>query len=507
MKKIILLTSFVLSITLYGQPQPFTKVIYDFVNPVTAHSVASAHDGGYMIAGEIQGAPMILHTDSAGDVLWTKTFGTGWNDRVSDIIKTSDSCFVAVGKITQAGDFNAFVIKIDATGLIKWSVRVGSIMFDEAFGIIETNDHGFLITGMMVNSNTGFNNSIVAKIDSAGVQQWYHEFEITGADNAAHSARQTADGGYIVCGTLTSDNFLLKLNSSGVAEWAKKYIPPTYSFAYDIEVLNDGFLTAMMAGNLIVMKTDTAGNFIWAKEILGGGTYMSSLFPKIRRDANGNFIFIIGSDWTGSPGIVVVTDAALNVLNRSMLSMTPVDVTVSSDGGNYYTGNGPLLGVGNSHVLIPHIGTVKTNSAGFAPDCIFSDVISIPSGIVLTNSAIVFTPLQYGSVSSSVIPDINMTFLTQVGCVDFTGNIKSQIETEMVKLYPNPAEQYFTIEFSEMQSTSQVEIFDATGALKYNLTVEKGIDAKNISPELVPGIYIVVAKQNEFSVYKKLVIQ
>jgi len=87
------------------------------------YSVQQSADGGYIIAGKIFsfGAPnsdaYLIKTDSAGDLLWTKTFGGAGNDGCNAVQNTSDGGYILTGSLGSFGNpYHVYLIKTDENG-------------------------------------------------------------------------------------------------------------------------------------------------------------------------------------------------------------------------------------------------------------------------------------------------------------------------------------------------------------------------------------------------------
>ena len=95
--------------------------------------------------------------------------------------------------------------------------------------------------------------------------------------------RTTPDGGYVMvgntkpAGATDSSAYILRYNSAGNIQWAKTYSSASSSIFSKVRVTSDGGYVAVGAaysnasidssGNLLVVKTDPAGNTLWEKSI------------------------------------------------------------------------------------------------------------------------------------------------------------------------------------------------------------------------------------------------
>jgi hypothetical protein len=122
---------------------------------------------------------------------------------------------------------------------------------DIALSVIQSNDGGYMTVGYtysndgQVTGAHGLADAWVVKSDAAGTTQWQRAYGGSGPDLAS-SIVQTADLGYIICGSsestdgdLTtnhglSDSWVIKINSTGDVQWQKTYGGSEMDSAYEI---------------------------------------------------------------------------------------------------------------------------------------------------------------------------------------------------------------------------------------------------------------------------------
>jgi hypothetical protein len=141
------------------------------------NSVALTTDGGFVIAGIIMPffpyySPdvYLLKTDSLGDTLWTKTFGTGdsWDEGYS-VAQTTDGGYIIAGETeVSVTNRDACLIKTDATGNPQWMKTFGGVDFDNAHSVAQTSDSGYIIGGYTWSYGAGLQDVYLIKTDSLG---------------------------------------------------------------------------------------------------------------------------------------------------------------------------------------------------------------------------------------------------------------------------------------------------------------------------------------------------
>lgn len=91
--------------------------------PIISREVAQAFDNGYLLTGEITNSSKdlcLFKINSAGDSLWTRTFGGVGVDIGNSVINTNDNGFAIVGYSTSfgTGEEEVYFIKTDSSGLL-----------------------------------------------------------------------------------------------------------------------------------------------------------------------------------------------------------------------------------------------------------------------------------------------------------------------------------------------------------------------------------------------------
>ena len=256
-----------------------------------AYAVQQTEDNGYVVAGRTFSFGTggwecyMARFNSAGDTLWTKTYGNVLYDELQDVDTTSDGGFIAVGHTTTNDwDGNVYLIRTNANGTVLWSKEYGGSigLSDKGYSVRETSDGGFIITGTTETYGMGGDDVYVLKVNSTGTIQWTTTVGSAGTVSvmdAGREVQETTDGGYVVVGYTSavdinfSDIYLIKLNSLGVVQWKKTYGGGSYDIGYTVQQTTDnGFIIGATtnsygAGNwdALLIKTDVNGVIQWSK--------------------------------------------------------------------------------------------------------------------------------------------------------------------------------------------------------------------------------------------------
>ncbi|MFC1799572.1 FlgD immunoglobulin-like domain containing protein [Candidatus Eisenbacteria bacterium] len=177
----------------YGSPGPFSHE--------NGESVVQTSDGGYAMTGETWSFSatrpdvFLTKTDSDGDTLWTRMYGTGGTDYGRSVLETDDHGFVVAGN--TGGDI--LILKTDSSGALEWMKGYGGTDFDKGYEIEKTSDGGYIAVGNTSSFGSGQEDVYVVRVNSVGDTLWTRAYGGTGPDEG-RSIRELADGGYIVAG-------------------------------------------------------------------------------------------------------------------------------------------------------------------------------------------------------------------------------------------------------------------------------------------------------------------
>ena len=181
-----------------------------------------------------------VRTDSDGNVLWDRVYGTAGTDYAYEAAEGADSGVVVVGTIVTAiDDAQLTVVKYDKDGNFLWAKHPSPNPGDRPLGIKATSDGGFVITGYTSNFDRG-EQMLLLKIDADGDLQWTRDFGGAGNEVAQHIAL-TSDGGYLLTGltdgfnTPNMDLYVVKTDSLG-----QPPCPPVVTVVTDLSETCEG---------------------------------------------------------------------------------------------------------------------------------------------------------------------------------------------------------------------------------------------------------------------------
>jgi hypothetical protein len=282
---------------------------------------------GYLITGGH--ADVALHGNTAdGGQLWIQLYGGSNDDMAYSIARNSDGGFVVAGVTYSFGSGvpNAYVLRTDSLGDTLWTRTYGGSGEDFAFSARQTADSGFIICGTTYSYGAGQSDIYLIKTNAAGDTEWTRTFGDAQPEHG-HSVRQTADSGYVICGTTLSfgagaaDIWLIRTNADGDTLWTRTFGGDTADLGHSVALTSDGgfILCGQTASfgaggyDAWLIKTDSMGDTLWTRTFGGGD---EDVGYSVQPTADGGFIMAGRTRSLGAGGAdfyLVKTDAAGHV--------------------------------------------------------------------------------------------------------------------------------------------------------------------------------------------------
>lgn len=247
--------------------------------------IAQAEDDGYLVAGIIEDENefsdiILLKTNAYGELQWQNQLGDSLNDYGTSFCLTEDGSAVVAGSITlsPANNTNVFVAKVNTSGQTVWSYNFGNNSNQRISDIIETTDGGFLLAGTTDAQNTqtgnpaGQSDVFYMKISAQGDSLWSKVFGGPNMDVLNAISRSHQDG-YMLFGSTssfsgpgqaTTNMYVLEINENGGTVASRTFGSSMEEEGIDVFKTNDGYiftgstmLTNSGESDIFVVKTTT----------------------------------------------------------------------------------------------------------------------------------------------------------------------------------------------------------------------------------------------------------
>ncbi|RIE10206.1 copper amine oxidase N-terminal domain-containing protein [Candidatus Cryosericum hinesii] len=229
------------------------------VDTDNAVSVCESGDKGIVVAASTTtiGAGdvdiLVCKLTSSGGLGWTKTFGGSAEDVATSIASASGTDCVVAGYTSSlgAGNDDCLAMRINSSGGVVWSNTYGTGYNEEWYGMTKARDGGFVVTGVTLGFDAKNEDVFLAKLNAGGAVQWAETFKGDNEDHA-NAVTQTADSGFVAVGITKSftsfdkenyDFLVIKTDSSGGISGSSKY----HLFSADLQAAT-AKLTASTAG-------------------------------------------------------------------------------------------------------------------------------------------------------------------------------------------------------------------------------------------------------------------
>lgn len=253
-----------------------------FVSPVneTAKYIEQTDDGGYILCGAQNDSSglydiLVVKLDAVGDYQWHQTLGRNDNE-YSDMIHQISTGYILTAdtKSYGAGGYDVIFYDLDPSGNENWKQTYGDSLQNGCQGLLITSDNNYLSYGETEIFPFSPFDFYLEKIDTSGNSIWRYTYGGSKAD-AIFSVKEDADGGFICTGYSNSYNgggpldlVILKVDQAGNFLWKETYGGPGIDIGYELikAVDNSGFIitgkTFAVSEQYYLLKLDNKGSMI-----------------------------------------------------------------------------------------------------------------------------------------------------------------------------------------------------------------------------------------------------
>ncbi|MBN2379119.1 hypothetical protein JXM67_04895 [candidate division WOR-3 bacterium] len=307
--------------------------------------VQQTNDDGYIAVGVIQEYTefvdsniWLLKFNSLGDTVWTRTYGGDTIDYAKEVRQTSDGGYIIVGNTYSfgAGWTDVWLLKTDSLGDTLWTRIYGSSEIDLGLWVEETSDGGYIVAG-----TTGYSFTMgwVIKFNADGELQWENS-QMRHFMTVCTCVKEVSGDKLVVAGCDQNMPVLVGLDKEGYPEWVNYYGENGERYLVAMDKTNDGgFIVTGRNGlnrwdesNIWLTKTDSIGNKEWTR-IFGGEGYDQGCY--VRQTDDGGYIIVGEKDTTYGDLWLIKTDSLVYVAVKEEPLVTPVsDYEVISSVGS-----------------------------------------------------------------------------------------------------------------------------------------------------------------------------
>jgi hypothetical protein len=473
MKKFIILSSIVwYALSMNAQQTVFEKVI----RPQTTDSVIAAncgvqsHDGGYMLAGAYQPSGvyaqemLLIKTDSLGNELWRKFYGTVPNSDnvIRGIAQLPDSSYVCAAQGSfqepapgELAPVNSLIFRVDKNGNMMWHKEYDLGDHEHVYDLA-VSDTYFIAVGYCQDMDKGLMNTswIVSDFEGEDVHTYIESLNAS----IPNSVCVNSSGGYIIGAQDGNWPLYIELEQSGsILDTA--YIGNTYPYPYNFKS-QDHF-----------QNNDT---------IYGCGYY----------DDGHNYpiIFNLDSEYDLMDSVILYNDFPHVAIGQK--------IAFSRDSQNFVIAGRYTSEVRGSELFIEKFSLSLESkwyhSIGSVEPDYVNDLIATKDGGYLIIGD------TYGFTDLAGFPGIYLVKTDSLGNGNYTSDIEqNSMRSSNIRIYPNPASNYFHLKIPPNMEVNEIIIYDISGKVHFN----RRIDSKNVQiniSNLKPGMYIVTDNKTQF---------
>ncbi|MBU0692732.1 T9SS type A sorting domain-containing protein [bacterium] len=388
----------------HAQPDSLWSRTFGGSSQELCSSIQQTFDGGYVLSGisESFGAGLrdfwLVKTDTHGDSLWSRNFGGSNNENCHSMQQTTDGGYILAGDTWSygAGESDFWLVKTDANGNRLWSHTFGGIGADKCWSIQQTYDGGYVLAGYTGSFGAGSRDFWLVKTDANGDSLWSRTFGGNSDDNC-HSIQQTTDGGYVLAGYTESfgagdqDFWMVKTNANGDSLWSRTYDGNNDENCHSVQQTADGGY--VLAGSVFgadnasfwLVKTDANGDSLWTR------TYSGSLWDEchsVQQTSDDGYV-LAGHVWVMGAGEfefwIVRTNANGDIMWNRTFGGSDYEICYSvhltDDGGYALAGVTNSLGAGDFDFWLVKTGLDPTTDVDnlFAPLPSFIEISTYPN--------------------------------------------------------------------------------------------------------------------------------
>ncbi len=430
-----------------------------------------------------------------------KPFGSGAYG-IENVLEDANNYYALGVYNSSLGQF-PFIIKINQFGQILNK----ELFIDTSFSyapypynsFVKTNNN-LLFCSPKWNNTIGTLGAVICvdknTLDTVWTKTYTHPDTViaqtaTDVFSVLTAIRPTPEGGYILTGNYNKDcitgnvrSFLMKIDSLGNVEWRRTYSDVTGLF--DFEISGDGsiyFIHPYGYNVISLRKVDSLGIFDWQIQINSGMTGWSDASSIALTPNNciiGARTFMYNSDISNPKMGFNIFKVNLNTKQILWDKTYKINSTIECFTLHQALGvetlpDGSIIvsGTANSSQAV----ILKLNSNG---DSLWSKTYTFPGSYWECQLNDLLVCDDGGFMGVGFFEDHNAGSTAWLFKTDSNGVVgfespKAKVESEKFKLYPNPAQDYITLEFLQgLEQNAELKFYDALGRMVLQKSLNKG---------------------------------
>jgi hypothetical protein len=464
-------------------------------NSETLNHATSTPDGGYIIAGQTFSSDgdisqnngisdaWVVKIDALGVLEWQKNLGgtkaeaAEWVTPLPDGYIVTGSTSSSDGDVTfNNGSSDIWVVKLDLTGAIVWQKSFGGTTFDFGQSVLKASNGGFIVGGTTssadgdISNPLGLNDYWVAKLSETGEVVWGQNFGGTKSENLCCMAN-AADGGYVLSGfTASTDGQITNYYGGGLDIW--------------------------------VVKISAEGDLQWQRTLGGSGEEQANA---IQATADGGYIVVgqtnsqdsLITDFYGGDDMWIVKLNAQGTLQwQRSYGSSGRDVAryvVANPSGGYWVAGSSNFADGNVTnnqgeddfwvLQLDANGNIEWQKSfgGSASDVAMTVALSTTGGCMVAG----MTNSTDGDVVGVTEADNRHFWVIKLTGTTHTSALNDAFE---VTVYPNPSQQWLSIEADPALAGRSFNLTDQRGIVVSSGRLTEGVTTHNVQ-QLTAGQY------------------
>ena len=383
----------------------------------------------------------VYRFDSKGQLQWYQPFGVAPKLYFGDVINPVLNGFTVAGSVRDSvgAQTDFFVTRLDSEGKEVWLAILNPTPDDVIKDAIVIEQDVTVIAGTARLNGSDYD-YYVGAVDSAGEKLWERNYGNPSVFEECRSVIQTNDGGFVLSGvkgpTGKWDIWVIRTDSAGEVIWQKNHGSNFHDYGGHAALTNDGNMAMAYAttetgategSQLVVSKIDIeSGDTLFRKQYQQFIDAFSMTKPVVNSD--GTMVIAGGllHQESGRPiGLVIKTSPSGDLIwsreyfTREDIDEYIYDIKPTPDSGYVFCGSA--------------FDENKEQRGWIVKlDCHGNDSIT------------------YYEPDSACVVYSNITYY------------QSPVNEE-IKVFPNPATDYVTVEFPEGLAVEAIELINATG--------------------------------------------